>query len=152
MPGRARHLLGPNLLIQICLKEAEAVKWMQSVKEPDCVLSRLTIAIVRSIINAQTDTQAKRLEWHQALNATIARMEANGATLVDLNETVLGKFHVYRLHEPLQFHGAAGLESVGQDVRLLIATADVMDLVFTDYDDDYMAQLKDTTSVKVLAL
>lgn len=152
MTSRERYLLGPNLLIQICLKEQRAVAWMESVTEPDCVLSRLAIAIVRSVVNAQAGTEAKRQEWHQALNATISRMEANGTSLVDVNETILEKYPVYRLHEPLQFSSADGPQTVAQDVRLLIATADVMDLVYTDYDDLYMQQLKSDTAVKVCAL
>jgi len=116
------------------------------------VLSRLTIAIVRSVINSGATTELQRQDWHHALNATVSRMEAGGATLVDLNETILEKFHEYRTHVPLDCTTPKGNEPVAQDVRLLITTAAVMDLVFTEYADVYMTQLQTGTTVRVQPL
>ncbi|TAL92555.1 MAG: hypothetical protein EPN69_08345 [Rhodanobacter sp.] len=152
MAGAERFLLGPKLLIGLLGKEDKAVQWAVSVQEADCVLSRLAIAIVRSVINNGATSEAHRQAWQQALNATVSRMEAGGATLVDVNETILEKFHVYRLHQPLDFTTPEGLIPVAQDIRLLITTADVMDLVYTEYGDVYLNQLQNTTTVRVQAL
>jgi hypothetical protein len=147
-----RYLVGPRLLIGLCGKETKAIAWATTIQEADCVLSRLTIAIVRSVINNGATTELQRQDWHQALNATVSRMEAGGATLVDLNETILEKFHEYRTHEPLDYTTPNGVEPVAQDVRLLITTAAVMDLVFTEYHDVYMDQLQAGTTVRVQPL
>jgi len=153
MPTSERYLLGPNLLIGLCGKEGKAVTWAMTVKDADCVLSRLTIAIVRSVINSGAATELQRKSWHHALDATVSRMETGGATLVDLNETILDKFHEYRTYAPLDCTiPNKGVVPVAQDVRLLITTADVMDLVFTEYDDVYMGQLKKGTTVRVQSL
>lgn len=152
MTGVERYLLGPKLLIGLCTKDRKAMQWAESVQEADCVLSRLTISIVRSVINSQADTEADRQNWHQVLDATVSRMEAGGASFVDINETILEKFTVYRLHQPLEFLTQDGPEPVGHDIRLLVATADVMALVYTEYDELYLDQLKNGTRVKVAAL
>lgn len=96
--------------------------------------------------------EVQRQDWHQALAATVSRMEAGGATLVDLNETVLERFHEYRTHAPLDFKTPKGRAPLAQDVRLLITTAAVMDLVYAEYDDLYMEQLRSGTNVRVQAL
>ncbi len=152
MAGGERFLLGPKLLIGLCGKDQKAVQWAESVQESDCVLSRLAIAIVRSVINNGSTSEVQRQSWHQALNATVALMVSKGATLVDVNETILEKFHVYRLHEPLEFTTPEGRRPVAQDVRLLITTADVMDLVYTEYADAYLDQLQTATLVRVKSL
>ena len=147
-----RYLLGPQLLLGLCGKEQRAVQWAATVQESECVLSRLAIAIVRSVINNGSRTEVQRQDWHQALSATVSRMEGGGATLVDLNETVLERFHEYRTHAPLDFRTPRGSAPLAQDVRLLITTAAVMDLVYAEYTDLYMQQLQTGTNVRVLAL
>ena len=81
MAGPDRYLLGPQLLIGLCGKEARAVQWSATVQECDCVLSRLAIAIVRSVINTGSTSEVQRQDWHQALNATVSRMEAGALRL-----------------------------------------------------------------------
>lgn len=152
MAGPDRYLLGPQLLIGLCGKEARAVQWSASVQESECVLSRLAIAIVRSVINSGASSEVQRQDWHQALSATVSRMEAGGATLVDLNETILDRFHEYRTHAPLDYKTPRGSAPLAQDVRLLITTAAVMDLVYTEYADLYMQQLQTGTNVRVQPL
>lgn len=147
-----RYLLGPQLLLGLCGKQARAVQWAAGVQEAECVLSRLAIAIARSVINSGARSEVQRQDWHQALAATVSRMEAGGATLVDLNETVLERFHEYRTHAPLDFKTPKGRAPLAQDVRLLITTAAVMDLVYAEYDDLYMEQLRNGTNVRVQAL
>lgn len=152
MAGPNRYLLGPQLLLGLCAKDGRAVQWAASVQESECVLSRLAIAIARSVINGGARTEVQRQDWHQALNATVSRMEGGGATLVDLNETVLDRFHEYRTHAPLDYKTPRGSAPLAQDVRLLITTAAVMDLVYTEYADLYMQQLQAGTNVRVQAL
>lgn len=148
-----RYLLGPKLLLGLCSKDLKAITWAQNVKDADCVLSRLTIAIVRSVINSGATTELARKSWHHTLDATVSRMESSGATLVDLNEIILDKFHEYRTYAPLDCTLPNDeVVPVAQDVRMLITTAAVMDLVFSEYDDIYMSQLKNGTSVRVQAL
>ena len=71
-----RYLLGPQLLLGLCGKEQRAVQWAATVQESECVLSRLAIAIVRSVINNGSRTEVQRQDWHQALSATVSRMRA----------------------------------------------------------------------------
>ena len=152
MAGPDRYLLGPQLLIGLCGKQDKAVQWSATVQECDCVLSRLAIAIVRSVINTGSTSEVQRQDWHQALNATVSRMEAGGATLVDLNETILERFHEYRTHAPLDYKTPRGHAPLAQDMRLLVTTAAVMDLVYTEYADLYMRQLQTGTNVRVQPL
>ena len=152
MAGPDRYLLGPQLLIGLCGKQDKAVQWSATVQESDCVLSRLAIAIVRSVINTGSTSEVQRQDWHQALNATVSRMEAGGATLVDLNETILDRYHEYRMHTPLDYKTPKGSAPLAQDVRLLVTTAAVMDLVYTEYADLYMQQLQTGTNVRVQPL
>lgn len=151
MAGSARHLIGPAVLLGLCSKDLRAVDWAETVQEADCVLSRLAVAIARSVIDG-AESELERQSWQRALDTTVARMEAGGAILVDLNETILDKFHLYRTCGPLEFTTRNGVESLPQDVRLLITTAAVMDLVYTDYADRFMEQLPSVTGVKVCSL
>lgn len=81
----------------------------------------------------------------------MARMFAAGAETVDLNETILEKYHLYRLHSPLESNSSTGPVRLDQDVRLLITTAFVMDLVYTDVNDLYLQQMA-SIGLKVQAL
>ena len=123
-----------------------------AVQDGECVLSRLAIAIARLVINSGARSEVQRQDWHQALAATVSRMEAGGATLVDLNETVLERFHEYRTHAPLDFKTPKGRAPLAPGRALLITTAAVMDLVYAEYDDLYMEQLRSGTNVRVQAL
>ncbi|WP_305806976.1 hypothetical protein [Stenotrophomonas sp. YIM B06876] len=151
MATKSRHLIGPNLLIELCLQTARAMAWAKTVGDAHCVLSRLAVAIVRSVINKNAKDEISREEWHKSLDAVVARMVAAGAETVDLNETILEKYHLYRLHEPLQSQSGGTPEILGQDVRLLVATAAVMDLVYTDISDLYLQQMA-ALGLKVQAL
>jgi hypothetical protein len=149
----SKHLIGPALLIQIVHKQSKAVAWMQSVSEPRCVLSHLAIAIVKSTIDEQFPQGPHRDSWHQALRLTITRMTEKGTPLVDVSPATLDLYPLYRRHEPLQFHREGHPpESIGQDVRLLIATAESQGLVYTEFDDLYLQQLAALNRVAVQIL
>lgn len=151
MAGRLRHLIGPNLLIELCLQTPRAMAWAATVEDAHCVLSHLAIAIVRSVINAQAKDEVSRDAWHQSLDAVVARMVVAGAETVDLNATILEKYPLYRLHASLQSQSRVGPVRLAQDVRLLITTAAVMDLIYTDVNDLYFEQMA-TMGLKVKAL
>ncbi len=125
--------------------------WAKTVGDGNCILGLLVIAIVRSVINGQAKDEINRDEWHKSLDAVVARMVAAGAETVDLNETILQKYHLYRLHSPLEHGSSAGPVILAQDMRLLITTAAVMDLVYTEFDDIYMQQMA-AMGLKVHAL
>ena len=151
MAAKSRHLIGPNLLIELCLQTPRAMAWATTVGDAHCVLSRLGIAIAKSVINEKAKDEISREEWHKSLDAVVARMMAAGAETVDHNETILDKYHLYRLHSPLQSNSSAGPVRLDQDVRLLITTAVVMDLVYTDVTDLYLQQMA-ALGLKVQAL
>lgn len=137
-----RHLIGPMLLIELCTQSTRAMAWAQTVGDANCVLSSLAIAMVRSVISAQAKDEISREDWYRSLEAVIARMRAAGAETVDVNETILARYHLYRLHSPLQSNSASGPVDLAQDIRLLITTAAVMELVYTDINDIYLQQMQ----------
>lgn len=136
------YLLGPTLFIRLCQGKAAALAWAEEVTEPACVISWLTVAIARSVISGTQFSDAEREGWFDALDNVIARMKAGGATFIDVNEDILEKYHLYRLHQPLDINVRGKPEPAGQEVRLLIATAKAMSYVYVDFESPYLHQMR----------
>lgn len=136
-----RYLLGPGLLMGLCQKAPHATSWGDSVPQRDCCVSELSLALVRSLIDTGARTKRSEERWHTALNQLVSKILLEGGVAVEVTKDILDKWRHWRLQSPLEFVDPQGQrEEVEQDVRLLLATADALNLTYVDYASPYLGQ------------
>lgn len=133
-----RWLLGPELMLGLCSQDTAALAWAEDKPLRRCVVSRLGIALLQALIDADAEDQAHRDDWHGALDSFVANLVQEGGAVVDVTEAVLKRWRRWR-HAPLQFQDPDGnLQPIDQDLRLLLATAESLGLTFADFDAAYI--------------
>ena len=141
MPASStRYLLGPDLLLGLCLQRTHAIQWADRVSAQDCFISNLSVALVQSVIDTDADDADHRDEWLRALERLKSRYVVEGGTLIDVTAHALDRWRDGRTRSPLQFETDEGLAEVEQDVRLLLASADALGLTYVEYEARYLHQ------------
>lgn len=137
----SRYLLGPQCLLRMANQDEQAMKWLASVKPSECIVSDLAIAIAKAAVAAQLHELRERTEWFSLLDALYANLRAEGASmLTSVDDKVLERFVEWRNFEPLDFQGSEVTAPLAQDLRLLIATADLLMVTYTESDNLYLKQ------------
>lgn len=139
----SRYLLGPQCLLRMANQDEQAMKWLASVKPSECIVSDLAIAIAKAAVAAQLHELRERTEWFSLLDALYANLRAEGASmLTSVDDKVLARFVEWRNFKPLDFQEseATAPRPLAQDLRLLIATADLLMVTYTESDNLYLKQ------------
>lgn len=146
MNDQKRRLIGPGLLLAICQKEDWAVAWGDKTPSDRCIISSLAVAIAKSVVMKQASGAAQK-KWILQIDRTISTLEAEGVKVIGVSDDTIERFITWR-SEPNLTHTVVNADQsqeqwpIGQDTRLLIATADSMDLAFCEIDDTYMQVLE----------
>jgi len=118
--------------------------WLATIKPTECIVSDLSMAIAKAAVAEKIHDLRERNEWLSLLDALYANLRAEGAPmLTSVDDKVLERFIEWRNFAPLQHQGAAGPTPLAQDLRLLIATADLLKVSYTEPDDLYLTQAAD---------
>jgi|GEM_PF-1419422 len=146
MNDQKRRLIGPGLLLAICQKEDWAVAWGDKTPANRCIISSLAVAIAKSVVMQQAGGAAQA-KWISQIDRTISTLEADGVKIIGVSDVTIERFITWR-SEPNLMHTEVNADQsqeqwpIGQDTRLLIATADAMGLVFCEIDYAYMKVLE----------
>lgn len=140
--AEARYLIGPELLMGICLKMPTAMAWADDAPPQRCFISSLAIALLQAVIDKDSKDAAQQEEWHRALDRIKGIYSVEGGSIVEVTAEVVARWRFWRDREPLQFQAGDSLERVDQDVRLLLATADALALTYVEFDSPYLHQAK----------
>lgn len=138
----SRYLLGPRCLLWMANQEPRALQWFATIKPAECIVSDLSMAIAKAAVADQLHDLRDRNEWFSLLDALYANLRADGASmLTSVDGKVLERFIEWRNFTPLDNQGSQGTTPLAQDVRLLIATADLLKVCYTDPDNLYLKQV-----------
>jgi hypothetical protein len=137
----SRYLLGPRCLLWMANQEPRAIQWLATIKPAECIVSDLSMAIAKAAVADKIHDLRERNEWFSLLDALYANLRAEGASMVtSIDDKVLERFVEWRNFAPLDYQGAEGTTPLAQDVRLLIATADLLKINYTEPDNLYLRQ------------
>lgn len=137
----SRYLLGPQCLLRMANQDAAAMDWLASVKPAECIISDLAMAIAKAAVTASFQDQRDRTEWLSLLEALYANLRAEGASLLtSVDDKVLERYVEWRNFTPLDFQGPTGAMPLAQDLRMLIATADLLKVTYTESANPYLQQ------------
>lgn len=137
----SRYLLGPRSLLWMANQEPRAMQWLGTIKPAECIVSDLSMAIAKAAVAEKIHELRERNEWFSLLDALYANLRAEGASmLTTVDDKVLERFIEWRNFAPLESQGSEGPAPLAQDLRLLIATADLLKVCYTEPDNLYMKQ------------
>jgi hypothetical protein len=139
----SRYLFGPAVLLAMANKATNVVAWMSTNKvlPKDCILSDLAFAIAKATVADQAKDMRELTEWFKLLDALYVRLQAEGASVYNnVDEKVLVRYVQWRNLKPLDHQTGAGVIPLAQDLRLLIATADVHLDTYTELASPYLDQ------------
>lgn len=137
----SRYLLGPRCLLWMANQEPRALEWLATIKPSECIVSDLSMAIAKAAVAEKIHDLRERTEWFSLLDALYANLRAEGSSmLTSVDDKVLERFIEWRNFAPLDHQGAKGPVPLAQDLRLLIATADLLKVRYTEPDDLYLTQ------------
>jgi hypothetical protein len=137
----SQYLLGPRCLLWMANQEPPAMRWLATVKPAQCIVSDLSLAIAKAAVAEQIHDLRERNEWFALLDAPCAQLRAAGAfMLTAADDKVLARFTEWRNFAPLDTQGPQGLAPLAQDLRLLIATADLLKVCYTELANLYLQQ------------
>lgn len=137
----SRYLLGPQCLLHMANQDERVLHWLDSVRASECIVSDLAIAIAKAAVTAQFHDQRERMEWFSLLDALYANLRTDGASmLTSVDDKVLERFVEWRNFKPLDVQGPESTMPLAQDLRLLIATADLLKVIYTELDNLYLKQ------------
>lgn len=137
----SRYLLGPRCLLWMANQEPKAMKWFATIKPSECIVSDLSMAIAKAAVAEKIHDLRERNEWFSLLDALYANLRAEEASmLTSVDDKVLERFIEWRNFTPLDYQGPEGPTPLAQDVRLLIATVDLLKVSYTEPGNLYLTQ------------
>ena len=137
----SQYLLGARCLLWMANQDPSAMQWLATVKPSECILSDLSMAIAKAAVADKFQDLRERTGWFSLLDALYANLRAAGASmLTSVDDKVLERYIEWRSFAPLEHRSAAGPVPLAQDIRLLIATADLLKATYVDPDDLYLTQ------------
>ncbi|WP_353177210.1 hypothetical protein [Delftia acidovorans] len=137
----SRYLLGPRCLLWMANQEPATLQWFSTIRPLDCIVSDLSMAIAKAAVAEAFHDLRDRNEWFSLLDALYANLRAEGASmLTSVDNKVLERFIEWRNVAPLDSQGPRGTAPLAQDLRLLIATADLLKVCYTEPANLYLTQ------------
>jgi hypothetical protein len=118
------------------------MQWLGTIKPAECIVSDLSMAIAKAAVAEKIHDLRERNEWFSLLDALYANMRAASASmLTNVDDKVLERFIEWRNFAPLESQGPKGPAPLAQDLRLLIAAADLLKVCYTEPDNLYLKQV-----------
>jgi predicted nucleic acid-binding protein len=131
-----RYLLGANTLTDMLLADSAAGRWLAEVNAADCSLSVIAVAIARSAV--QSAPQLSEFDRQRASNTLAQSLQR----IVNVaGEKVAQVWSRLRQQPQLEYERAGKRWTVGQDTRLVIATASSYGLTLVEPRERYHAEL-----------
>jgi predicted nucleic acid-binding protein len=137
-----RYLLGANTLTDMLLADSAAGRWLAEVNAADCSLSVIAVAIARSAV--QSAPQLSEFDRQRASNTlaqSLQRIVNVAGEPLAVDEKVAQVWSRLRQQPQLEYERAGKRWTVGQDTRLVIATASSYGLTLVEPRERYHAEL-----------
>ncbi|MFD1555271.1 hypothetical protein ACFSHT_06450 [Paraburkholderia silviterrae] len=138
-----RFLLGTNTLIDMCVEDTASRKWIEGgVKARDINLSVISVAAARQVIARHKMSEPRRAAFRKALEARLAALVDDGSVMLPFGESEAAQWEQWRGHHPLEIDKAGARHPVGQDTRMVIATAVANGCTLVEPEEAYHRELR----------
>lgn len=119
----SQFLLGPNTLIDLCYDMTSSDSWLATVKITGLYTSVIAVAAARATITVNAKSSVARSRVQNTLNQVVARLQNGGMTVLPFGESEAQAWEDWRDLAPLEAEVDGQRFEVGQDTRMIIATA-----------------------------
>ena len=138
----ARYLFGANALIDMCFAGTAVSKWIATVKPNELRMSVISVATAREVMTRQARNQAELGRLKQVLAVRLAALTNEGALILPFTDLEALEWQVWRSHTPLDIDINGQTVPVGQDTRMVIATAFANGLELAEPAEAYHNELR----------
>lgn len=138
----ARYLLGANALIDMCYQGTPTEAWIASVRPDELRMSAISVAIAREVMarHAKNPAEAGRLK--QAFESRLALLINGRALVLPFSHREAAEWQTWRSHAPLDIDAGGLAMPVGQDTRMVIATAFANGFQLVEPEEPYHDELR----------
>jgi predicted nucleic acid-binding protein len=138
----AQHLLGENTLIDLCYKDTPAAAWLAGgVSAYELYTSVIAVAAARETIRAIANDQQRANLLENQLDQVITKLTKGGMSVLPFEKDDADAWARWRSH-PLQVMRDGTLYDIGQDTRMIIATAQCGAFELVEPAEHYHAELR----------
>ncbi len=146
-----RYLLGANTLNDMLIKGSAAGRWLDTANPADCSLSVVAVAIARSTVRNAKLPEIRRQRAANTLEQSLQRIINQAGEPLVVDDKVAQVWSQLRLQTGLLFEREGQRLPVGQDTRMIIATASSYGLTLVEPREVYHAALQ-ALGIAVLSL
>ncbi len=146
-----RYLLGANTLNDMLIKGSAAGRWLATVNPAECSLSVVAVAIARSTVRSSGLSEMRRQRATSTLEQSLQRIINQAGDPLAVDDTVAQVWSQLRLQPGLLFERKGRQLPVGQDTRMILATASSYGLTLVEPRELYHAALA-ALGITVLSL
>ena len=137
-----RYLLGANTLNDMLIKGSAAGRWLATVNPAECSLSVVAVAIARSTVRSATLPEIRRQRAANTLEHSLQRIINQAGEPLVVDDKVAQVWSQLRLQTGLLYERDGQQLPVGQDTRMIIATASSYGLMLVEPRELYHAALQ----------
>lgn len=138
----AQYLLAENALIDLCFAGTPATQWLATgIKSSELFTSVIAVEGAKETIAALAPNLVASSHLIQTLRQVLARLTNNGMTVLPFEERDAQEWIKWRWHGQLTALRGGQLRDIGQDSRMVIATAAARALQFVEPSEAYHAVL-----------
>lgn len=146
-----RYLLGANTLNDMLIKGSAAGQWLAKVSPADCSLCVVAVAIARSTVRNSGLSEIRRQRAANTLEQSLQRIINQAGDPLVVDDKVAQVWGQLRLQPGLLFERKGKPLPVGQDTRMVLATASSYGLTLVEPRERYHAELP-ALGISVLSL
>ncbi|WP_321816262.1 MULTISPECIES: hypothetical protein [unclassified Paraburkholderia] len=144
--------MSTNTLIDMCIEDTASRKWIEGgVKARDINLSVISVAAARQVIAQHKTSEPRRAAFRKALEARLAALVDDGSVLLPFGVNEAVEWEQWRGHQPLEIEKGGKRYPVGQDTRMVIATAVANGCTLVEPEETYHRELR-KLQVEVVSL
>lgn len=146
-----RYLLGANTLNDMLIKGSAAGRWLATVNPAECSLSVVTVAIARSTVRSSGLSEMRRQRATSTLEQSLQRIINQAGDPLAVDHTMAQGVEPAAAAARLAVQRKGRQLPVGQDTRMILATASSYGLTLVEPRELYHAALA-ALGITVLSL
>jgi predicted nucleic acid-binding protein len=138
----AQYLLGPNTLIDACYAQTPSNAWLKTVKTADLFTSVIAVSYARETISANAPDPQALNRIRTIFQQVLARLINGGLSILPFERQEAAEWELWRSHLSLHSEINGTPFHIGQDNRMIIATAAANGLHLVEPAELYHAELR----------